>query len=792
MKNLFSPAYMRAVIFMLTLYISANLAAQVVPANFCGSVVTPSYKQYYSQLLLTPPVYTPQSTLNTTKNIPLHFWIIQNDAGTNFATPTTVDIDSLINKVNPFFNFPNGEKFKRCGVTYIKSNNFTIINTNARLLNTTYYNCDALNVYVVENIVGAWAFANFPVPSDSTTVTGNSNLNNMIAINSNILLYNAANYQTFAHELGHSFGLLHTFEGASDFTYTNPNTGQVITIPSQNREQVNRSILNCGPNRNGDQLCDTPADYGPNGQNAPTNLQGSCGFTAINCSAGVCLAKDDAGVQLSPDFTNFMSYYSSGCTNHFSNEQQLYMNRILYTTPARLYLLRGVQGIVEKPCPAPTKLNSTTVNLTLTYNSTSLITCQPYSTTTSTMGEYYSCGLNTNNSITATATKNTDVYNGVSTYDIQLIQTHILGITNLSDPYQLIAADVDNNSDIDAADILYIRNLILRRISTFPNNVESWRFVPKLYLENASFSAAFNANPFAASIVYKGIARAYAGVNSYLNSININMANGDPDAPRANAWSFNAIKTGDVNCNANAANTLRMAQNQMTNLDSKAVSVKSGKEATVLIKAKYAGKISTFQAGFNFTNSALQITSIEKGDFNSSNDVMDYIKQDNGEIRTLWYNDKAKAKNFTAGVTVMKLKIKALKDIADLLAVLSLDNAVLQSEFYDDKNLLVTMPLTLEADGSNTPISNDSYSVKVYPNPFSNTVTLEVTSATKENATVAIASAMGAPLYNKKVALEVGVNTITIENTSTFPTGVLSYNIQFGSRTLNGTINKSR
>jgi hypothetical protein len=133
-----------------------------------------------------------------------------------------------------------------------------------------------------------------------------------------------------------------------------------------------------------------------------------------------------------------------------------------------------------------------------------------------------------------------------------------------------------------------------------------------------------------------------------------------------------------------------------------------------------------------------------------------------------------------------------LKDISDLLAVLSLDDAVLQSEFYDDKNMLVTLPLTLEADVTNTPIADDAYSVKLYPNQFTNTVTLEVTSATKENANLTIVSAMGALLYNKKAGLEVRVNTITIENTSTFPTGVLSYNLKFGNRTLNGTLNKAR
>jgi hypothetical protein len=50
---------------------------------------------------------------------------------------------------------------------------------------------------------------------------------------------------------------------------------------------------------------------------------------------------------------------------------------------------------------------------------------------------------------------------GVTTADILRIQKHILGQELIRDPYELIAADVDQSGHISARDISLIRQLIL-------------------------------------------------------------------------------------------------------------------------------------------------------------------------------------------------------------------------------------------------------------------------------------------------------------------------------------------
>lgn len=72
--------------------------------------------------------------------------------------------------------------------------------------------------------------------------------------------------------------------------------------------------------------------------------------------------------------------------------------------------------------------------------------------------------------------KNGDHINGVSTLDLILIQRHILGIVPLTSPCDLISADVSNNQDITAIDLLELRKIILGVNSVFPNS-PSWKFV---------------------------------------------------------------------------------------------------------------------------------------------------------------------------------------------------------------------------------------------------------------------------------------------------------------------------
>lgn len=114
-----------------------------------------------------------------------------------------------------------------------------------------------------------------------------------------------------------------------------------------------------------------------------------------------------------------------------------------------------------------------------------------------------------------------DILNGLTTLDIIAIQRHILGIENLSSPYKIIAADINNSEHISGADIVELRKVILGVQNQFNSNT-NWRFL------QSAWTFADQSDPFPISEV-------------------MNIYNLDHDA---NGMDFIGIKTGDVNNSA--------------------------------------------------------------------------------------------------------------------------------------------------------------------------------------------------------------------------------------------------
>ena len=148
---------------------------------------------------------------------------------------------------------------------------------------------------------------------------------------------------------------------------------------------------------------------------------------------------------------------------------------------------------------------------------------QPDIISTTEFGQY-NLALSKDASYTITPYKNTDATNGVSTYDLVLINQHILGVNLFTSPYEYIAADINKSGSITAFDLLQLRQLILNKITEFRDNT-SWRFVDESHNFGSDVASTLSQN-FAESMV----------VSSSENS-----------SIQAN---FIGIKTGDVNGNA--------------------------------------------------------------------------------------------------------------------------------------------------------------------------------------------------------------------------------------------------
>ncbi len=66
----------------------------------------------------------------------------------------------------------------------------------------------------------------------------------------------------------------------------------------------------------------------------------------------------------------------------------------------------------------------------------------------------------------------------LSPVDILIIRKHILELEPMTEPHQLLAADVNSDDKISVTDILNLTKAILELIDVFPNNTPSWKSIP--------------------------------------------------------------------------------------------------------------------------------------------------------------------------------------------------------------------------------------------------------------------------------------------------------------------------
>ena len=97
---------------------------------------------------------------------------------------------------------------------------------------------------------------------------------------------------------------------------------------------------------------------------------------------------------------------------------------------------------------------------------------------------------------TLKGSKNDDVNktNGITSLDLALTQSHILGKSAFNSPYKTIAADVNGDGKVTTLDIVYMKRLILGMDTTFNNSTTNekrlWVFI------DSSFSVASLPIPF--------------------------------------------------------------------------------------------------------------------------------------------------------------------------------------------------------------------------------------------------------------------------------------------------------
>ncbi len=393
---------------------------------------------------------------------------------------------------------------------------------------------------------------------------------------------------------------------------------------------------------------------------------------------------------------------SIGGPNYDNCETFIVVNDNIADCDEQLPLLAGA---VERP----DSVGVGGVLMSLTGNLTSEVL-------TDSLGQYVLDDLESGYSYTLTPSKDGDDQNGLSTFDIALINQHVLGRTPFDSPYKFLAADVNNSGSISTLDILQLRQVILSIITEFPNT-DSWRFVPK------SHEFINPDNPWASPIP---------------NSIYYDELEGE-----LLAEDFVAIKMGDIDYSSTVAaqsGQLEPRYEMAHVLQAEEQWLQAGQRVRVPVYADM-NQLIGLQGLLDVDINRVTLERVEEGVLTEAHFNARHLPS--GQLPVSWTGSQQSGKH-----RLFTLHLKVLQS-GKLSDALHLADGPLRPEAYDDQLRKRYLHLSF----------NNTYAVPVLtPNPVREAATLYFELSRAEQVKVSVYDLQGQPLLADELQCSEGAN----------------------------------
>ncbi|MCB0535051.1 MAG: T9SS type A sorting domain-containing protein, partial [Saprospiraceae bacterium] len=359
---------------------------------------------------------------------------------------------------------------------------------------------------------------------------------------------------------------------------------------------------------------------------------------------------------------------------------------------------------------------------------------------TDAQGAYQLSGIPFLSDFTVTPLKDNDPLNGVSTFDLVLINKHILGLEPLNTPYKMIAADANNSRSITTFDIVELRKLILGIYTELPNNT-SWRFV------DSEFAFPQPTNPFASIFPEtKQIA-------------NMQTSMFDQD--------FVAVKVGDVNGNAVTSSLMSTEDRTAGELlfdvtpTGSRQEVKAGEVFTVNFRA--AEKVSGYQFTLQFPN--LEVVEVAPGAEMTTTNFG--VFNDKHSLTTSFDNERVEGE---FSVTFRAKNAGALREM------LKVSSQITKAEGYKANEQLA---IALRFNGDQPTIVGQGFELyQNQPNPWVHHTQIGFYLPEASEATLTVFDEAGRVLYGTTGDFGKGYNAFTLDRAVLNTTGVLFYKVE--------------
>ncbi len=358
--------------------------------------------------------------------------------------------------------------------------------------------------------------------------------------------------------------------------------------------------------------------------------------------------------------------------------------------------------------------------------------------------------------------------NGVTAADALAVQQHLMGTTLITDPYKLLAADVNLSNSVTSADASIIRQAVLGSGTALEFFiVKPWRFVPTPDPGPGFPGYIPPPNPFSAPIPES---RVLTGVAGPLTNQN-----------------FFGIKMGDVNATADpvlhpgsADDLVWLVSDQMLN---------AGQEMTAVFRASHFKDMGGFQFALHFDPAYLRLLAVEP-----VSDALGLSLEENfglydqaaGNIRCVWVDGLGQS--VPEGSPVFTLRFKILQSGVLLRDVLSLSQKDLKAEAYTARQQKTGLRL-LFTESTGTPgVPAATAGVQLFqnrPNPFVQTTAVGFNLPAACEAQLRVLDATGRELFRLNKTYPAGYQEEILQLDPDVAPGLLYYelNTPFGQLT---------
>jgi hypothetical protein len=325
-------------------------------------------------------------------------------------------------------------------------------------------------------------------------------------------------------------------------------------------------------------------------------------------------------------------------------------------------------------------------------------------------------------SFSAEKTITGDAANGVSTFDLIMIQRHILGVDLLDEPWQHIAADADNQSNIGVIDLIRIRRVVLQMDIDFQSPAKNWDFVGKTYTLPGS------PNPFDPSV---SPAFHYDSLDCFDFDL---LVDGAPD--------FYAIKKGDVD--GSIFGTCDSSENYAGDFEIQGKNnttpahIANGQVAVGAIASGSAfSDVLGFQVALRFDTSKLTFDTLLAKDLGDVDDEIYHLDHNEPDLlRISWFAENSTARDLFSTQQAFELLFDKAAGSSLSFSDIWIDSTELAPELYierdstiDTYRLLLGEPSSgflIAAPGGSMPTAQSATpKLTVMPNPSSGSFTVQ-------------------------------------------------------------------